>query len=62
MVNVASTRIDKKGRIQLPGTFLMANNLRYGDILVLKPMVNKTNSVAIVWKDVWKERNEKTNK
>lgn len=58
MVNVASTRIDKKGRIQLPGTFLMANNLRYGDILVLKPMVNKTNSVAIVWK----EKNEKTNK
>ena len=51
MVNVSVTKIDSKGRIQLPSTFIVANDLRIGQVLTLKPMVNKKNSVAIVWKE-----------
>ena len=51
MVNVSVTKIDNKGRIQLPSTFIAANDLKIGQVLTLKPMVNKKNSVAIVWKE-----------
>tara|TARA_Y100000401_G_scaffold75811_1_gene61622 strand:+ start:86 stop:262 length:177 start_codon:yes stop_codon:yes gene_type:complete len=49
MVNLSVTKIDNKGRIQLPATFIAANKLKIGQVLTLKPMVNKRNSVAIVW-------------
>ena len=51
MVNVSVTKIDSKGRIQLPATFIVANDLKIGQVLTLKPMVNKKNSVAIVWEE-----------
>ena len=49
MVNITATTIDSKGRIQLPKPFLIANNLRYGKQIIIKPLVNKTNSVALIW-------------
>ena len=49
MVNISKVRIDNKGRIQLPKSFLIANRLCEGDALTIKPMVNKNNSVALVW-------------
>ena len=49
MVNITATTIDSKGRIQLPKTFLIANNLRYGKQIIIKPLVNKINSVALIW-------------
>ena len=51
MVNITKIRIDKKGRIQLPATFLVANSLGYGSIITIKPMVNKKNSVALIWEE-----------
>ena len=49
MVNISKVRIDNKGRIQLPKSFLIANKLTERDVLTIKPMVNKNNSVALVW-------------
>jgi bifunctional DNA-binding transcriptional regulator/antitoxin component of YhaV-PrlF toxin-antitoxin module len=51
MVNITRVKIDSKGRIQLPSSFLTANNLKHGEILTIKPMVNKKNSVALVWEE-----------
>ena len=47
MVNVSVTKIDSKGRIQLPATFIVANDLKIGQVLTLKPMVNKKNSNGV---------------
>ena len=58
MVNITKTRIDSKGRIQLPKTFLASNQINFHTEIVIKPMVNKKNSVALVWK----EKNEETDK
>mgnify|MGYP003625985868 CR=1 FL=1 len=58
MVNIVKVNIDNKGRVQIPRTFLIANGLCYGDVLTIKPMVNKKNSVALIWE----EKYEKTNK
>ena len=59
MVNIVKVNIDGKGRIQIPRSFLIANGLKHGDVLTIKPMVNKKNSVALIWKE---HKNEETNK
>ena len=60
MVNITTTRIDSKGRIQLPKTFLASNNINCLTEIIIKPMINKKNSVALVWKLNYKESNEET--
>ena len=51
IVNISKVRIDSKGRVQLPSSFLIANNLKHGELLTIKPMVNKKNSVALIWEE-----------
>ena len=58
MVNICTVTIDNKGRIHLPKSFLESNCLVYGQPLTIKPMVNKKNSVALVWKEKDEETNE----
>ena len=58
MVNIVKVNIDNKGRIQIPKSFLIANGLKHYDVVTIKPMVNKKNSVALMWED----KNEKTDK
>lgn len=49
MVSICKLILKKDGRVLLPKSFVEANNLSEGDVLTIKPMVNKKNAVALFW-------------
>ena len=58
-VNICKLKIDNKGRITLPNTFLKANGVKVGSHVVVQPMYN-SNSIKIKFED--KEKKNDSNR
>lgn len=57
---ICKLRIDSKGRIQLPKTFLDANDIPANSMVEVQNISTSNNAVRLVFdKSVWKMREEK---
>ena len=48
-MNIAVTKIDKKGRITLPKVFLDANDIKKGTSVVIQAMYNNSNCCKLLF-------------
>jgi len=51
MINITKVKIDNRGRIQLPITFIKANNLVNGQNITIKPIHGRNNAIAVIWEE-----------
>jgi len=49
MMKIAISKIDKRGRITLPRSFLIANNLEYSTHVHFLPMQGSSSSIKLVF-------------
>lgn len=49
MMKIMTSKIDKRGRIIIPRSFLKANDIREGDLVEITPMQGSNNSVRLMF-------------
>jgi bifunctional DNA-binding transcriptional regulator/antitoxin component of YhaV-PrlF toxin-antitoxin module len=52
MIKISVTKIDDKGRINLPAHFLKANNIQRGSEVIIEGVINNSDSVKLKFKGV----------
>ena len=54
-MNIATVKMDDKGRITLPTSFLKANNISIGGWVIIKPVYNDSSACKLKFKPRKKE-------
>ena len=54
-MNIATVKMDDKGRITLPTSFLKANNISIGGWVIIKPVYNDNSACKLKYKPRKKE-------
>ena len=54
-MNIATVKMDDKGRITLPTSFLKANNISIGGWVIIKPVYNNNSACKLKLKPSKKE-------
>lgn len=49
MMNIAKAKIDKKGRIQLPKHFMLANDIKEESEVIIQPIYNNKKECKLVF-------------
>ena len=52
MIKISVTKIDDKGRINLPAHFLKANNIQKGSEVIIEAVINNKDAVKLKFKGV----------
>ena len=52
MIKISVTKIDDKGRINLPAHFLKANNIQKGCEVIIEAIINNSDAVKLKFKGV----------
>ena len=52
MIKISVTKIDDKGRINLPSHFLKANNIQKGCEVIIEAVINNKDAVKLKFKGV----------
>ena len=52
MIKISVTKIDDKGRINLPAHFLKANKIEKGTEVIIEGVINNSDSVKLKFKGV----------
>ena len=52
MIKISVTKIDDKGRINLPAHFLKANNIHKGSEVIIEGVINNSDSAKLKFKGV----------
>ena len=51
MIKICKVRIDNKGRLTLPSSFLKANNIKNNSFVAVHPVSGSTDAVRLEFED-----------